>query len=184
MVVYCCSWYFVGLIIFIVMLLMQLSCVKCDLEEMDFIMSMRESNLVEQLLPSKHSFFIRELRFQTLFISGLPNITFYFLIKIFSACYSFKNFFFSEFLEKNVEISTLIFPKGFLYYDCSSFAHIYLRLNVAGLVWSILMFCWGEKFSEHLLLTFSRMVSRYIFLIEVFSVDQRILMFVSSSWMY
>ncbi|KAG6575882.1 Piezo-type mechanosensitive ion channel-like protein, partial [Cucurbita argyrosperma subsp. sororia] len=51
-----CSY--ISLILFYIML----SCVKCDLEEMDFIMSMRESNLVEQLLPSKHSFFIRELR--------------------------------------------------------------------------------------------------------------------------
>ncbi|KAK9292746.1 hypothetical protein L1049_020726 [Liquidambar formosana] len=39
-----------------------LSWVRCDLEEMDFIMSTRESNLTEQLLPPKHSFFIRELR--------------------------------------------------------------------------------------------------------------------------
>ncbi|KAJ4954572.1 hypothetical protein NE237_011355 [Protea cynaroides] len=39
-----------------------LSSVKCDLEEMDFIMSMRENNLTEQLLPSRHSFFIRESR--------------------------------------------------------------------------------------------------------------------------
>ncbi|XP_043708760.1 piezo-type mechanosensitive ion channel homolog isoform X1 [Telopea speciosissima] len=39
-----------------------LSSVKCDLEEMDIIMSMRESNLTEHLLPSRHSFFIRESR--------------------------------------------------------------------------------------------------------------------------
>uniref|UniRef100_A0A5B7BCU2 Uncharacterized protein n=1 Tax=Davidia involucrata TaxID=16924 RepID=A0A5B7BCU2_DAVIN len=39
-----------------------LSCIKCDLEEMNFIVSMREGNLTEQLLPSKHSFFIRESR--------------------------------------------------------------------------------------------------------------------------
>ncbi|XP_057474427.1 piezo-type mechanosensitive ion channel homolog [Actinidia eriantha] len=39
-----------------------LSCVKHDLEEMDFIMSMREGHLTEQLLPSKHSFFIRQSR--------------------------------------------------------------------------------------------------------------------------
>lgn len=39
-----------------------LSCVKCDLEEMDTIMSMRVGSLTEQLLPSKHSFFIRESR--------------------------------------------------------------------------------------------------------------------------
>ncbi|XP_021280441.1 piezo-type mechanosensitive ion channel homolog isoform X2 [Herrania umbratica] len=48
----------VSLILFYIML----SYVKCDLEEMDFIMSMRESKLTEQLLPSKHSFFIRESR--------------------------------------------------------------------------------------------------------------------------
>ncbi|PON52884.1 Piezo family [Trema orientale] len=47
-----------SLIIFYIML----SYIKCDLEEMDFIMSMRESNLAEQLLPSKHSFFIRQHR--------------------------------------------------------------------------------------------------------------------------
>lgn len=46
-----------------VLLPMQLSYVKSDLEEMDFIMSTRESNLTEQLLPSRHSFFIRESRF-------------------------------------------------------------------------------------------------------------------------
>ncbi|XP_074563118.1 piezo-type mechanosensitive ion channel homolog isoform X1 [Curcuma longa] len=39
-----------------------LSSVKCDLQEMDFIMSMKNSSLVEQLLPSRHSFFIRESR--------------------------------------------------------------------------------------------------------------------------
>lgn len=69
------------------MLLVQLSCVKCDLEEMDFILSMRENNLVEQLLPSKHSFFIRELRSQTLSYFYRVYMTlfylFYFLIKIF-----------------------------------------------------------------------------------------------------
>ncbi|XP_022758138.1 piezo-type mechanosensitive ion channel homolog isoform X3 [Durio zibethinus] len=48
----------VSLMLFYIML----SYVKCDLEEMDFIMSMQESNLTEQLLPSKHSFFIRESR--------------------------------------------------------------------------------------------------------------------------
>ncbi|KAE8676455.1 hypothetical protein F3Y22_tig00111594pilonHSYRG00006 [Hibiscus syriacus] len=46
----------VSLVLFYIML----SYVKCDLEEMDFIMSMRDSNLTEKLLPSKHSFFIRE----------------------------------------------------------------------------------------------------------------------------
>ncbi|XP_057960873.1 piezo-type mechanosensitive ion channel homolog [Malania oleifera] len=39
-----------------------LCSVRCDLAEMDFIMSTRESNLTEQLLPSKHSFFIRKSR--------------------------------------------------------------------------------------------------------------------------
>ncbi|PPR83382.1 hypothetical protein GOBAR_AA37324 [Gossypium barbadense] len=48
----------VSLVLFYIML----SYVKCDLEEMDFIMSTRESSLTEQLLPSKHSFFIRESR--------------------------------------------------------------------------------------------------------------------------
>ncbi|KAL5561618.1 hypothetical protein UlMin_031365 [Ulmus minor] len=48
-----------SLIIFYIML----SYIKCDLEEMDFIMSTRESNLTEQLLlPSRHSFFIRQYR--------------------------------------------------------------------------------------------------------------------------
>ncbi|KAK6243143.1 hypothetical protein QUC31_009552 [Theobroma cacao] len=39
-----------------------LSWIRCDLIEMDFIMSTRASSLTEQLLPSKHSFFIRESR--------------------------------------------------------------------------------------------------------------------------
>ncbi|MBA0816243.1 hypothetical protein Gohar_000930, partial [Gossypium harknessii] len=37
-----------------------LSWIRCDLMEMDFIMSARASSLTGQLLPSKHSFFIRE----------------------------------------------------------------------------------------------------------------------------
>ncbi|XP_058084087.1 piezo-type mechanosensitive ion channel homolog isoform X2 [Magnolia sinica] len=48
----------VSLLVFYFML----SCIKCDLEEMDSIMSMRGGSLREQLLPSKHSFFIRESR--------------------------------------------------------------------------------------------------------------------------
>ncbi|KAK8542359.1 hypothetical protein V6N12_014957 [Hibiscus sabdariffa] len=39
-----------------------LSWIRCDLIEMDFIMSMRASSLTKQLLPSKHSFFIHESR--------------------------------------------------------------------------------------------------------------------------
>ncbi|KAI3752438.1 hypothetical protein L2E82_24470 [Cichorium intybus] len=40
----------------------QLSFVKLDLEEMNLIMSMKEGNLTEHLLPSTNSFFIRESR--------------------------------------------------------------------------------------------------------------------------
>ncbi|KAM7253702.1 hypothetical protein ACFE04_031384 [Oxalis oulophora] len=47
-----------SLVIFYIML----TCIKSDLEEMDYILSMGESNLTEKLLPSKHSFFIRESR--------------------------------------------------------------------------------------------------------------------------
>ncbi|KAK8620775.1 hypothetical protein V6N13_067237 [Hibiscus sabdariffa] len=39
-----------------------LSWIRCDLIEMDFIVSMRASSLTRQLLPSKHSFFIHESR--------------------------------------------------------------------------------------------------------------------------
>ncbi|KAK6120115.1 hypothetical protein DH2020_046151 [Rehmannia glutinosa] len=39
-----------------------LSCVKNDLKDMEFMMSMREGSLTEQLLPSKNSFFVRQLR--------------------------------------------------------------------------------------------------------------------------
>ncbi|KAL8092740.1 hypothetical protein AgCh_034845 [Apium graveolens] len=39
-----------------------LSCVKSDLEDMDFIMSNGEGNLNEHLLPLKQSFFIRQSR--------------------------------------------------------------------------------------------------------------------------
>ncbi|KAI5399288.1 hypothetical protein KIW84_064594 [Lathyrus oleraceus] len=39
-----------------------MSFIKSDLEEMDFIISRTDCNLTEQLLPSKHSFFIRESR--------------------------------------------------------------------------------------------------------------------------
>ncbi|XP_073309435.1 piezo-type mechanosensitive ion channel homolog isoform X2 [Primulina huaijiensis] len=38
------------------------SCIKHDLEEMEFIMSVRQGSLTEQLLPSKNSFFVRQLR--------------------------------------------------------------------------------------------------------------------------
>ncbi|XP_054800330.1 piezo-type mechanosensitive ion channel homolog isoform X1 [Prosopis cineraria] len=41
---------------------MMLCFIKSDLEEMDFIMSGTDSSLTEQLLPSNHSFFIRESR--------------------------------------------------------------------------------------------------------------------------
>lgn len=47
-----------SLVVFYIML----SWVKRDLEEMDFLVSVRGSNLTEQLLPSRHSFFIRESR--------------------------------------------------------------------------------------------------------------------------
>ncbi|KAI3699965.1 hypothetical protein L2E82_44575 [Cichorium intybus] len=42
--------------------LVALSFVEFDLEEMNLIMSMREGNLTEHLLPSTNSFFIRESR--------------------------------------------------------------------------------------------------------------------------
>ncbi|XP_026450011.1 piezo-type mechanosensitive ion channel homolog isoform X2 [Papaver somniferum] len=51
----CCC---ISLLIFYLML----SIIKCDLEEMNFIMSTRNSSLSEQLLPSRHSFFIRRSR--------------------------------------------------------------------------------------------------------------------------
>lgn len=41
---------------------LQLSWIRCDLTEMDFIISTRESSLTEQLLLPKHSFFIHESR--------------------------------------------------------------------------------------------------------------------------
>ncbi|GJZ27834.1 piezo-type mechanosensitive ion channel [Tanacetum coccineum] len=41
---------------------LQVSFVKFDLEDMDSIMSMREGNLTEHLLPLKSSFFVRESR--------------------------------------------------------------------------------------------------------------------------
>ncbi|MCL7046756.1 hypothetical protein MKW94_016922 [Papaver nudicaule] len=51
----CCC---LSLLIFYLML----SVIKCDLEEMNFIMSTTNSSLTEQLLPSRHSFFIRRSR--------------------------------------------------------------------------------------------------------------------------
>ncbi|KZV41711.1 hypothetical protein F511_32842 [Dorcoceras hygrometricum] len=42
--------------------MMQLSCIKHDLEEMEFIMSVRQGSLTEQLLPSRNSFFVCQLR--------------------------------------------------------------------------------------------------------------------------
>uniref|UniRef100_A0A6N2M9G0 Uncharacterized protein n=1 Tax=Salix viminalis TaxID=40686 RepID=A0A6N2M9G0_SALVM len=46
----------------LVLFYIMLSFIKCDLEEMDLIMSMRGSTLTEQLLPLRHSFFIRKSR--------------------------------------------------------------------------------------------------------------------------
>ncbi|KAL5712711.1 hypothetical protein ACHQM5_014855 [Ranunculus cassubicifolius] len=51
----CCS---LSLLLFYFML----STVRYDLEEMDFILSMKKGNLAEQLLPLKHSFLVRESR--------------------------------------------------------------------------------------------------------------------------
>ncbi|CAN1234122.1 Piezo-type mechanosensitive ion channel homolog [Linum perenne] len=48
----------VSLVLYYIML----SFVKSDLEEMDIILSVREGNLTERLLPLRHSFFIRESR--------------------------------------------------------------------------------------------------------------------------
>ncbi|KAF3962629.1 hypothetical protein CMV_012877 [Castanea mollissima] len=47
-----------SLLLFYVML----SWIRCDIAEMDIIMSTGESSLTEQLLPKKHSFFIRKSR--------------------------------------------------------------------------------------------------------------------------
>ncbi|XP_015570622.2 piezo-type mechanosensitive ion channel homolog [Ricinus communis] len=47
-----------ALLVFYIML----SWIRCDLTEMNFIMSTRESSLTEQLLPQKHSFFIHKSR--------------------------------------------------------------------------------------------------------------------------
>uniref|UniRef100_A0A6N2L9I4 Uncharacterized protein n=1 Tax=Salix viminalis TaxID=40686 RepID=A0A6N2L9I4_SALVM len=52
-----------SLLLFYIML----SWIRCDLTEMNFIMSTRENNLNERLLPLKHSFFISETR------SGVRN---------------------------------------------------------------------------------------------------------------
>ncbi|XP_010524005.1 PREDICTED: piezo-type mechanosensitive ion channel homolog [Tarenaya hassleriana] len=48
--------------LFLVFFFIMISYVRSDLEDMDFIMSMRESNLAERLLPPKYPFFIRESR--------------------------------------------------------------------------------------------------------------------------
>lgn len=42
---------------------MQLSFVKHDLEEMEFLMTIGEGTLSEQLLPTRQPFFIRQLRY-------------------------------------------------------------------------------------------------------------------------
>ncbi|GAB2234344.1 hypothetical protein Drorol1_Dr00003592 [Drosera rotundifolia] len=46
----------------LILLYFVLSSIKSDLEEMEHIMSMRENDLTERLLPSRKSFFIRESR--------------------------------------------------------------------------------------------------------------------------
>ena len=51
-----------------VLLQLQLSYIRSDLEDMDFIMSPSENNLAERLLPAKYSFFIRESRYAVYFL--------------------------------------------------------------------------------------------------------------------
>ena len=60
--------YLLYIYIYILFFLLQLTWVRCDLMEMDFIMSSTENSLTEQLLPSKHSFFIRQSRYWGCFI--------------------------------------------------------------------------------------------------------------------
>lgn len=50
------------LLLWLFLVLMQLSYVKGNLEEMEYILTANESSLTESLLPSRHSFFIRETR--------------------------------------------------------------------------------------------------------------------------
>ncbi|XP_047333858.1 piezo-type mechanosensitive ion channel homolog [Impatiens glandulifera] len=46
----------------LVLFYLMLSYAKLDLEELDFLLSTRECSMTDQLLPSKHSFFVRESR--------------------------------------------------------------------------------------------------------------------------
>ncbi|XP_073283729.1 piezo-type mechanosensitive ion channel homolog isoform X2 [Primulina huaijiensis] len=57
-----CDWQKICSGISLMVFYYTLSCVKHDLEDMEFIMSMREGSLTEQLLPSRNSFFVRQLR--------------------------------------------------------------------------------------------------------------------------
>ncbi|XP_073315003.1 piezo-type mechanosensitive ion channel homolog isoform X1 [Primulina huaijiensis] len=57
-----CDWQEICSAISLMVFYYTLSCVKHDLEDMEFIMSMREGSLTEQLLPSRNSFFVRQLR--------------------------------------------------------------------------------------------------------------------------
>ena len=65
---YFCFLVLLSLIYIYFFFLLQLTWVRCDLMEMDFIMSSTENSLTEQLLPSKHSFFIRQSRYWGCFI--------------------------------------------------------------------------------------------------------------------
>ncbi|CAI0580949.1 unnamed protein product, partial [Linum tenue] len=66
----------------LVLYYIMLSFVKCDLEEMDIILSVSEGNLRERLLPLRHSFFIREsslcafglLAYVGYIIYGFPSV--------------------------------------------------------------------------------------------------------------
>lgn len=84
----------VTLVLFYVMLCF----VKSDLEEMDIIMSTRESSLTEQLLPLRHSFFIREsrsgvrhtnvlLRGEVFRTFSINFFTYGFPVSLFALCY-------------------------------------------------------------------------------------------------
>ncbi|KMZ65567.1 hypothetical protein ZOSMA_319G00010 [Zostera marina] len=59
----------ISLIVFYFML----SSVKCDLKDMDDVMSEQHTSLTEQLVPSNHSFFLRESRFGIMHRNVLLN---------------------------------------------------------------------------------------------------------------
>lgn len=105
----------------------QLSWIRCDLMEMDFIMSARASSLTRQLLPSKHSFFIRESRYLIGEVSYLTNFSLFWFLKHILVGFGIENLM----EQQNMEPCTPCIYKFGIHHDIRLFWYLSLH-NMIG----------------------------------------------------